>query len=393
MKGRGVVKFGGADLSTGEKIRRAAEMVANSRFKEIVVVVSAMGKTTDKLISSITSIGKVDDADYADIVSMGERTSARLFSAALKSLGVDSVYFDPGMEEWPIITDSNFKSATPDLDETRKRVKQFIEPLLEHKIPVVCGFLGRNKEGRVTTLGRGGSDTTAVLLGNCLEAEEVILVKETEGVLSADPKVVSTAKPIDRLDIAEMFTLALGGAKIVRPESLRYKLPNQRLKIINFASNNLHSEGTEIVGVFNSKSIKNEKTKGLSAITVLSDINPESLGLLFKEFSGVQILGISTGRNTLTVFFRSGKPEDVLRRVHDLGIFKSVSLMRGIGMIGLSHPSFIDSPGWVAKISSALASRKINIIEVTSSKSTINLFVNEEVIEEVSSAIGDLVEV
>ena len=393
MKGRGVVKFGGADLSTGEKIRRAAEMVANSRFKEIVVVVSAMGKTTDKLISSITSIGKVDDADYADIVSMGERTSARLFSAALKSLGVDSVYFDPGMEEWPIITDSNFKSATPDLDETRKRVKQFIEPLLGHKVPVVCGFLGRDKEGRVTTLGRGGSDTTAVLLGNCLEAEEVILVKETEGVLSADPKVVSTAKPIDRLDIAEMFTLALGGAKIVRPESLRYKLPNQRLKIINFASNNLHSEGTEIVGVFNSQSIQNEKTKGLSAITVLGDINPEGLGLLFKEFSGVQILGISTGRNTLTVFFRSGKPEDVLRRVHDLGIFKSVSLMRGIGMIGLSHPSFIDSPGWVAKISGALASRKINIIEVTSSKSTINLFVNEEVIEEVSSAIGDLVEV
>src|SRR3972149_503791 len=155
---RGVVKFGGDDLSNISKVRKAAQMIKASGYGEIVVVVSAMGKATDNLVKNLSEIGEVEDADYADILSMGERTSARIFSAVMKSLGLESTYFDPQQDRWPIITDSNFKNAKPDLDETKSRVQKHLEPLLGDCIPVVCGFLGRDGEGNITILGRGGSD-------------------------------------------------------------------------------------------------------------------------------------------------------------------------------------------------------------------------------------------
>ncbi|MBS7649511.1 aspartate kinase, partial [Candidatus Bathyarchaeota archaeon] len=143
---RVVVKFGGSDLSSGERIRKAAEMILKAGFREVVAVVSAMGETTNNLIGIISQIGEIIDQDYADILSMGERTSARIFCAALKALGADAVYIEPGHEEWPIITDSNFRDAKPDMEETRKLVEKYLEPLLSSgKTVVVCGFLGKDK--------------------------------------------------------------------------------------------------------------------------------------------------------------------------------------------------------------------------------------------------------
>jgi len=235
-EGRAVVKFGGADLSTGEKIRKAAEMVAKSGYRETVVVVSAMGGTTNSLINVLSSIGGVSDREYADVVSMGERTSARIFCSALRAQGANAIYVDPDMDEWPIITDSHYRDAKPDIEETCTRIKRYLEPMLGETILVVCGFLGLDRSGNITTLGRGGSDTTSLILANCLNAQEVVLVKETQGVMTADPKVVADAKPLRNLDIHEMFALAHGGAKIIKAEALRYKLPNQRLRVVSFSS-------------------------------------------------------------------------------------------------------------------------------------------------------------
>ena len=105
MGSRVVIKFGGADLADGEKIQRAARMVAEAPYKEMVVVVSAMGKTTDSLISTLAQLGGVDDSDYAEVISMGERTSARVFTAALRARGVKAEVFDPANDNWPIITE------------------------------------------------------------------------------------------------------------------------------------------------------------------------------------------------------------------------------------------------------------------------------------------------
>ncbi|MEM1606903.1 MAG: aspartate kinase [Candidatus Bathyarchaeia archaeon] len=393
MGNRVVVKFGGADLATGEKVRKAAEMVVNANFKETVVVVSAMGDTTDNLIRMISQIGNISDKDYADIVSMGERTSARVFCSALKALGADAVYIEPSHEEWPIITDSNFRDAKPLMDETCKRASEYIEPILSKgKIVVVCGFLGRDRNGNITTLGRGGSDTTALILANCLKADEVILVKETEGVLSADPKVVEKPRTIDKIDIHEMFALAHGGAKIIKAEALKYKLPGQKLKVVSFSSGDLRSPGTEIIGVFNSSSFEIKEREGLAAISLICDIAPETLSQIFATLAGNEIFGVSTGRKSITVFVTTQNLKDLMNKLHGLSVIKALSCLTNVGLIEVSHPVFVDSPGWVAKIAGALASKGINIIEITTSKSTISIFIEEAKIKEAINVVRDALE-
>jgi aspartate kinase len=387
---RVVVKFGGADLSTGSNVRKAAEMVKESGYEEIVVVVSAMGKTTDQLIGYLSEIGEIDDSDYSETLAVGERISARIFSSTLKSLGVESTYFDPQQIRWPIITDSNFKNAKPDLAETRKRIKKNLEPLLGGCVPVVCGFLGKDYEERTTLLGRGGSDITATLLGNCLEADEIILVKETEGVLSADPNVVPDAEPLSKLTVEEMFSLAYGGAKIIHPEALKYKLPRQRLRVVSFSSGSLSETGTELTGVFKSNSMEINSNRGLTALTLIGDINSENLSRLFSTLGNKEILGISTGGSSVTVFAKVENSKRMVRQLHDLGCFKAVSSRERVGVVKLLNPDFIDSPGWVARISGVLADKGINILEITTSKAAISVFVDENKLNEALAVLGAL---
>ena len=390
MNDRVVIKFGGADLATGEKIRKAAKMVVESGYREIVVVVSAMAGATDSLTKIISEVGSSDAQDYADVVSMGERTSARILCSALRSMGAQAEYLDPSHEGWPIVTDSNFKDATPDMKKTCERVRQYVEPLLGRKIVVICGFLGRDEKGNVTTLGRGGSDTTAMVLGNCLKADEIVLVKETEGVMSADPKIVHDARPLRNLNIHEMFALSHGGAKIIKAEALKFKRPDQKLRVVNF-SNGISSGGTEISGIFNSNSCEIDEKKGLSAISLICSIEPANVSKILAAFENRPIYGISTGKVSLTVFTSSDEPKALVNKLHRLEICKALSLRANVGLIELTHPAFVDSPGWIAKVSGALASKNINIIEVTSSKATISIFVDEKVIEDALKVVRDVI--
>lgn len=392
MGSRVVIKFGGADLSTSEKIARAAQMVAAAPYKEIVVVVSAMGKMTDNLVSTISQLGNVRDEDYAEIVSMGERASARVFCSALKAIGAKAELIDPANANWPIITDSRFRDAKPDLEKTTALAQKFLAPLLGAVIPVVCGFLGKDNTGKVTTLGRGGSDTTALLLAKCLGANEIILVKDTGGVLSADPKIVADAKLLDKLDIHEMFDLAQGGAKIVKPEALKYKLPNQKLRIVSFASDSLAVGGTEIAGSFSPNSAEMESYEGLLAINVVCEVNAENLREIFAVLHQNAVYGVSSGRKSITVFTSDGNVHQVINRLHSLKSFKAISHRENVAMLQISHPVFIDSPGGTARISSALSQQGINIIEVTTSKATINVFIEENQLKRAMEAIKHVYE-
>jgi len=388
VKKRVIVKFGGAELRSGESFRQAAEMVKAADFEEVVVVVSAMEKTTDNLINHVRQIGKISEADYADIVSMGERISARMFSSALNTVGLNSTYFDPQSPSWPIITDSNFLEAEPDLEETRRRVETFVEPLLGECVPIVCGFIGKNRKGRITLLGRGGSDITATLLGNCLNADEIILVKNTEGVLSADPSLVPDAKPLQEVTVEEMFSLAQGGAKIVHPKALKYKLPHQKLRVVSF-NNGLSSNGTEIIGAF-SNPFEVRRHNGLCAVTLVGELNASAIGKALTTFTDGKIAGLSTGRSSITIFTEISDKKTLLSQLCKIGEFKGVSIKENVGAIEVLSPEFIESPGWVAKISSALAENGINIVEISSSKATIAVFLEEKDLEKALEAIKAL---
>jgi len=350
-----------------------------------------MGETTNSLVNVLSSMGGVSDREYADIVSMGERTSARIFCSALRAQGAKAIYVDPDMDEWPIITNSHYRDAKPDIEETCARVNRHLEPMLGETIPVVCGFLGRDRSGNISTLGRGGSDTTALILANCLNAEEAVLVKETQGVMSADPNVVPNAKPLRNLDIHEMFALAHGGAKIIKAEALKYKLPNQSLRVVSF-SNGLGSDGTEISGVFNFNSFEIKERRGLLAASLVCEINSRSMGVLFSTLGERPIHGISSGAGSITVFTSSEDAAGLLNNLHGSGVFKAVSCRNNVSMIELTHPVFIDSPGWVAKVTGALASEEINIIEITTSKASINIFVDESRLDEAIKAVRDNLE-
>ena len=390
MSNRVVIKFGGADLATGEKVSQAAQMVAYANYKEKIVVVSAMGKTTDSLLYMTSQIGDVSDADYAELISMGERVSARFFCSALRALGAKAELFDPCKDNWPLITDSKFRNAIPDMKKTTERTKKFLAPLLATAIPVVCGFIGKDHYGRITSLGRGGSDTTALVLAKCLDADEVILVKETSGVLSADPKIVSVARSLDKLDVHEMFDLAQGGAKIVKPEALLYKQPNQVLRVVDFSSGNLSVGGTEITGSLDIDSSYVLSHQDLIAVNVVCEVNAENLSRVFSALSQKPIYGVSSGSRSITLFTSDGDIAEVIRKLHDVPNFKAVSHRENVAMLQVRHPTFIESPGAVAALSTALSQQGINIIEVTTSKATINVFIEENQIKRAKEAIGNV---
>jgi aspartate kinase len=231
-----------------------------------------------------------------------------------------------------------------------------------------------------------------MLLANCLDAEQIILVKETRGVLSADPKIVPEAKQLTELDIHEMFDLAQGGAKIIKPESLRYKLPDQKLRIVNFTSGSLAVGGTEITGSFQPNSAEMNSHRGLLAVNVVCEVNAENLREVFSVLSQKPIYGVSSGRKSITVFTSDGNVNEVISKLHRVKGFKAISHRENVALLQASHPMFVDSPGGVARISSALSQQGINILEVTTSKATINVFIEENQLTKAMEAINNVFE-
>lgn len=377
---RAVVKFGGATLADGERVKRAAQMVADAPYAEKVIVVSAPGRTTDQLLNLVSSFeNDIEDQAYAEILSMGERTSAKVLTSALTAKGIKVREYDPTRDDFPVITNGDFLNATVDLKETRERCRSELLPSLKESVAVVPGFLGRCK-GRITVLGRGGSDITATVLGNCLDADEVILVKDTAGVMSADPNVVPDAKPVSSISIAEMYALAHGGAKVVRPEALFYKAADQRLRVVPFGRP-LGEDGTEITGSIRPTDPYFAKGTGLSELTVVSASGLAILGDVLKRI-GADVKGIGTGRTTVTFFINGDTWQEVCRRVHGVEGVKAVSGRSGIGFIEMVHPHLVDQPGIVAKAATILSMHGINIIEVTSSKGAMTFFLDERRLDE-----------
>src|SRR3989304_9972221 len=248
-----VVKFGGSSLADHERLSKAVASVVNEakRGTRIAVVVSAMGKTTDVLMSTAknTSNGKLQKHELDDILSMGERTSVRIFSVALRNSGVEARYFDPLDNDWPIVTDSAFSNANPLLEECKTRIRQNVLPVVEKgTIPVIAGFRGRTVDGKITTRGRGGSDTTAFILADALNADEIVLVTDADGIMSGDPKAVQNPRRLSEIEVNTLVGLADSGAKFIHSKALKYKPKNINVKVINHVHGDLSKEGTLITG-------------------------------------------------------------------------------------------------------------------------------------------------
>src|SRR5439155_10541938 len=184
-----------------------------------------------------------------DILAMGERTSARIFAASLKARGIQVRQFDPSDRDWPIITDHDFSNANPLKNASIQRIRKHVKPVVDDGIiPVIGGFIGRTRDGRITTLGRGGSDTTAFLLATALEADEVVLATSARGILTGDPDLISNAQVLRTIDMKALVGIADSGTKFVHRKALRYKDPAINIRFIPSAAGRLDAQGTEITG-------------------------------------------------------------------------------------------------------------------------------------------------
>ncbi|MDH5442800.1 MAG: aspartate kinase [Candidatus Hadarchaeaceae archaeon] len=386
-----VVKFGGTSIVNGERIRLGAKAVYREYKKgtEVAVVVSAMGHATDELIKAAkeSTDGRVDARELDDIMAMGEQTSARVFAAALRSLGADAKYIDPKQRGWPVVTDSNFGSANVNLAETRMRVQKFILPLLKKRvIPVMCGFLGKDKHGNITTIGRGGSDITGFLTGECLDANGVIIVTDAEGVMTADPNKIKKAQLIKRISVEEMFDLARFGAQVMHPRAMSYKNPHINAKVIHFRYGNLSARGTTIVGPKEAEFVGvRAYEKPLAMLTIVGEEMQTTPGILVKSATpltraGINIFGISIGPRSFSIYVMEKDSSRALELLHKSIILnrkmKSVTSENNIALLIAESERFIYTPGAITKLSEPLARARINVIEIFSSRASISFFVN-----------------
>lgn len=386
-----VAKFGGTSIGNGRRIKKAARSVVKEymKGKKVVVVVSAINKTTDELLQIVDEAMEdaVTEKQLAEIVSMGEMTSVRIFSSAIEALGVKSEYIDPFMNEWPIITDSNLLNAKVDFKATEEKSKELLKLLDQGIIPVVCGFLGRDPNGYITTLGRGGSDITAFLLGHCLKADEVIIVSDVGGVMSTDPNKLQGAKKLDKISVEEMRDLATHGAQVLHPHALKYKDPDINAKIIGFEHGDFSAPGTEIIGPSKNKMLRTTTLNPdpISVVAVVGEKILNKPGILAKLTSklaenDINIIGISTGQNSVTIFVDKKDADEAHRLLHDVVIaddnLSSLSLGRDIAMITISSPDFIDTPGIISDITEPLRDNDLNIVEISSSQTSVVIFVD-----------------
>ena len=402
-----VVKFGGTSVGDGSRIKKAAQSVVNEYMKgsQVVVVVSAVNKTTDDLIGlSNEAIGSgLTDKQKAEIMAMGELTSARLFSATIASLGVKSEFIDPYNELWPIITDSNSLEAKIDLNTTHKKTDGIKQLVNQGVIPVICGFLGKGPSGEITTLGRGGSDITAFLMGHCLDANEVIIVTDVDGVMSTDPNKIEEAELLETISVEELRDLATHGAQVLHPHALKYKDPLISAKIINFANVDLSSKGTRIVGPFEGDMLKcvTLYKDPISLIAIVGEAMLKKVGLMAKLTTsladdGINIFGVSAGQNSITVFVDKTDSNKAYHLLHqlviDTDVLSSLSLGRDTAMITFVSPDIIETPGIISDITEPLRKNNINILEITSSQTAVVLFVDWDDGEKAHKLISEVLE-
>ena len=219
MKPLVVMKFGGSSVADAEKIKKVAERVITKKVSgyDVVVVVSAMGDTTDHLIDLAHAVSDTPpDREMDMLLSSGERTSMALLSMAIQAKGHDAISLTGSQAE--IITDTSHRRARiTDIKATRVK-----EEILKGRIVIVAGFQGISSDREVTTLGRGGSDTTAVALAYALKADICEILTDVPGVFTADPRIVPNARKLNEISYEEMLEMASMGAKVLQARSVEF---------------------------------------------------------------------------------------------------------------------------------------------------------------------------
>ena len=382
-----IVKFGGSSLSNPKRINLAVASVAReyARGNRVVVVVSAVGNTTDQLLQLTNGGAEIVETDKDDILAMGERTSARIFAASLKSRGMQARYYDPSDRDWPIITDNNFLNANPLKSNSIQRIRRYVKPVLDDGVvPVIGGFIGRTGDGRISTLGRGGSDTTALLLAKALEADEVVLVTNVRGILTADPNLVANARVLPKIGMKTLVGIADTGTKFIHRKALQYKDPKIDIRVISNTNGKLDSQGSLITGgSLRDLEVAISNPHPIASITIIGTGLPRRPELVRKvsKLAGSNLVAVSQDSDSAILYIKQTPSlRNQITRLHDAilndphGI--ALAARMGMALITVRSIGLEERPGVVAKISDALRSANINMFGVLTITSSVLVFVD-----------------
>ncbi len=437
-----VMKFGGGLLTSGPRIAHSAGLVSDEieRGGEVVVVVSAMGGVTDRLLRAIELLrardqdfdidgfceemrvahgeaarssvsgdelkGAMEDLDeliamlgetlegYAEsssdlladeIVSMGERLCASIFSRTLRSVGLDSRPLLGG--EAGVITDSNHPGASPRMDICRMTVMERTGSLLEAGVtPVVTGFVGEDERGHTTTLGRGGSDFSASIIGSCLGADEIWIWKSVGGIMTANPEMVPEARTIPGLSYVEAAELAHFGAKVLHPKTMGPALENHipiRVKDANRPLDDgtlITERTTSVPGTV--KAVTSVESVGLISVygTEMAGV-PGVAARIFDALAAarvnVMMISQSSSETNITIVV----PEDDLpicreslgREFRGNDLVSDISYDEEISIVSVVGSGMRGTPGVAAKVFQSVAEAGVNVVMIAQGSSEVNI--------------------
>lgn len=457
-----VMKFGGTSLGNGEAINRAVDIVVQTLKDKggVVAVVSAMSGVTDTLLSAATSAAQGDAEAFrrarwhltdrhrlaitealsyeetrqqlmeevevllsdfeslcrsihimgeltargSDAVSsLGERLTARILAAALRDRGERATAVEATEA---IVTNGRHGAAVPLMDETREATQARLMPLLAQGVtPIVTGFIAATKDGVTTTLGRGGSDYTAAILGACLDADEVWIWTDVDGVMTADPRVVPEARTLPEISYAEAAELSYFGAKVLHPKTI---LPAVErgipLRVVN--TFNPSHPGTLIVAEARPSELAVKgitSIEGLSLVTVAGRGMMGVPGIAAKVFTavaqeGISVLMISQSSSEQNICFII-RQEAVERALTALEMAFETELARRnvdriwaqneVAIVAVVGAEMKGTPGIAAKVFGALGKHGVNVISIAQGSSEYNIsFVVDE--EDMETAVRDI---
>ncbi len=392
---RVIAKFGGTSVADGERVRRAADSIASAVADghELAVVVSAMGDATDDLLGQIRF--DASERDRAEIVSMGERTAVRMLKGALEARGIDAVFLEPGREDWPIITDPY---GEVDVPETKRRAKAVTALMADGVVPVITGFLAEDHDGTITTLGRGGSDTTAVMLGNYADADEVVIVTDVEGVMTGDPNVVEGARNVGEITVDELRNLSFRGAEVVAPSALAYKTTGFDVRVLHHQHTDLLTGGTNIEGEF--QSLVDMQERSLACVTVAGRAIRNQPGVLSTlstalADAGINVQCVSSGLDSVTFYVDETDAEETETLLHErvIGedILSSVTVDESIAAVRVTGGEMERQTGSINDLLAALATERIFVHDVVTSATSVTVFVDWAAREEALAVVHDVI--
>jgi len=436
---RYVMKFGGTSVADGSRIRQVGELVRSyyDEGNEIAVVVSAMSGLTDELqtiaerltseyaeitevaefvhlvgkrhfdatyaaiedemiiteviseietrleelknaLTGIYHLGELTDRSYDYISSFGERMSAPIVSGALKSLKVQSVFLTGG--EAGIITDSKHRGARP-TEITERRVHERLVPLLKVSVvPVITGFIAYNIHNIITTLGRGGSDYTASIIGSAVDADEIWIWTDVDGIMTADPKLVSDARTLPQVSYAEAMEISYFGAKVIHPKTIEPAVTKGIPVRVKNTFNPNGANTTIVDMVANDQSLVKAVTavNNVALITLSGAGMAGTIGVAAHVFAklaeaGVNIIMISQGSSeaNISVLVEEEHLSSALTALHGLknefngNVIKEISCNEDVSAIALVGSRMAGKPGIVGRIFSRMGSINVNVIMIS----------------------------